>query len=126
MLGWADLTMTRRAAISVGEPWDFEASDGPNRLVVEYTGIVPGPTALNWAPRYLLLRVVNAFDYDAERVEWLVASPRYEGVTLEMLAEEGGTAGFARLRPSAKLVEGKPFGPQEVDYFMIGDLTFTT
>lgn len=114
----------RRATISVGEPWDFEANDGPNRLVVELTGIVPGPQALNWVPRYLLLRVVNAFDYHAERVEWLVGSPRYEGVTLESLAEKGGTAGFARLRPSAQLVEGKPFGTQDVDYFMIGNLTF--
>jgi hypothetical protein len=114
----------RRAAISVGEPWDFEGNDGPNRLVVDHVGEVPGPGLRNWASRYLLLRVVSPFDYRSERVEWLIASPRYKGVTIDMLAENGGTAGISRLRPGVRLAEDKPFETDDVEYFMIGGINF--
>ncbi len=112
-----------RYQISVGEPWDFEGPDGANRVVVEGIGVAPGPNAPNWQPTYLLLRVEQPFMYRGESVQFLVASPRNEGVTLESLGRYGGNAGIARVRPNIHIAAGVPFGKDDVEYFMIGTLS---
>lgn len=109
--------------ISVGEPWDFEGPDGPNRVVVESVRVVSGPNEANWQPSYLLLRVERPFTYRGETVCFLVACPRYEGMTLESLERDGGTAGIARVRPNVKITARVPFGRNDVEYFMIGTIT---
>lgn len=111
-----------RYEISVGEPWDFEGPDGPNRVLVEGISIVSGPNEPYWQPSYLLLRVQHPFTYRGESVHLLVACPRYEGVTLESLERDGGTAGIARVRPNIEITAGVPFGTDDVEYFMIGTI----
>jgi hypothetical protein len=122
---WADQQpniQVPRYEISVGEPWDFEGPDGPNRVVVEGAGFVTGPEEPNWSPAYLLLRVVQPFTHQGEQVRLLVACPRYEGVTLESLGRDGGTAGLARVRAGVAVVEGSRLGKNDIEYFMIGTI----
>src|SRR5262245_12735547 len=108
--------------ISVGEPWDFEGRNGSNRLVVEEIGVVPGPSAPNWQPVYLLLRVQHPFTFRGESVQLLLASPRYEGATLDSL-RRGGHAGIARVRPNVQITPGIQFKTTDVEYFMIGRIS---
>jgi hypothetical protein len=119
-----DMKPSRRAEISVGEPWDFEGNDGPNRLLVDHEGWVEGPQEENRQSRFLLLRVVHPFEHRSERVEYVIASPRHLDVTPEMLAERGGHAGFVRVRPGVRLLDGDPFNGLDVDHFLIGGLAW--
>ena len=113
----------RQYEISVGEPWDFEGADGSNRVLVEGVGFVSGPKEPHWQPSCLLLRVQRPFTYGGDSVRLLVACPRYEGVTLESLERDGGTAAIARVRPNIDIIPGIPFGENDVEYFMIGTIT---
>ena len=112
----------QRYEFSVGEPWDFEGPDGQNRVVVDACGTVPGPDHKNWAPEYLLLSVTSPFEFEGERVEQLIAAPRYTGDTLQAIATNGGTVGVSRLRPGKKLAPGEAFSRDDVDYIIIGSL----
>lgn len=113
----------QRFTLSVGEPWNFEGSDGPNRVVVDLVGFVGGPSLPNWQDRYLLLTVLAPFTHKGEPVNLLVASPRYEGDTLEKIIANGGTIGASRVRPAATLVPGSTLDPDGVEYIIIGDLS---
>jgi hypothetical protein len=112
----------QRFQLSVGEPWNFEGPDGPNRVVVDLVGFVGGPSLPNWQDRYLLLKVVAPFTHKGERVALLVASPRYEGDTLEGIVASGGTVGVSRVRPNAQLQPGSNLDPKGVEYIIIGGL----
>lgn len=66
----------RHVEISVGEPWDFEGSDGPNALRGRIVEVLPGEAD---EPRSQLLRIeVTPFEVGGGRfVRWLTASRRY-------------------------------------------------
>ena len=113
----------QRFEISVGEPWDFEGPDGPNRIVVDFAGIVNGPSLPNWQTRYLLLKVVVPFTHADELVSFLVAAPRYDGDTLESIIAKGGTVGVSRVRPTVQLSPDAKLSPAEVEYIIIGGLS---
>jgi hypothetical protein len=84
--------------------------------------VVGGPKEKDWVSRYLLLNVSNPFEMDGERVEWLVASPRYEGDTIDLLQNAGGTVGCARVRPGVSLLPNGSFEKEEVVYCIIGSM----
>ncbi|PKN25735.1 MAG: hypothetical protein CVU65_07840 [Deltaproteobacteria bacterium HGW-Deltaproteobacteria-22] len=109
--------------LSVGEPWNFEGPDGHNRIRVKLAGVVSGPGKPNWDSRYLLLSVVNPFEMNGDMVEQLVASPRYEGDTLELLKEVGGTVGCASVRPGIILSPDDSFQADAVAYCIIGGIS---
>jgi len=108
--------------LSVGEPWDFVGPDGDNRASLVLVGQVHGPNLPNWEPSYLLLSVVRPFILDGERVEQVVAAPRYSGDSLEHISQSGGTVGVARVRPGTALAHGHSFGAEDVRYCIIGSL----
>ena len=62
-----------RYELLVGEPWDFEGPDGPNRLLVDFGGFTPG---LNRADEFILLKAVMPFQHNNKLVEFMIASPR--------------------------------------------------
>jgi hypothetical protein len=112
----------RQFTVLVGEPWDFEGPDGPSRLVTTHRGQVNGPNAKNWGTRFILLEVAHPFDLDGERVELLVASPRYVGDSVASVEANGGMIGLARVRPGVKLVAEESFAVEDVVYCMIGSI----
>jgi hypothetical protein len=113
----------QRYELSVGEPWDFEGPDGQNRVIVDSLGTVTGPDLENWQSNYLLLRVATPFQFKGERVEQLIAAPRYEGDSLQAIQSNGGTVGVARVRPGSSLTPGEPFSQDDVHYVIIGSLS---
>ncbi len=112
----------QRFSLSVGEPWDYEGPDGQNLVVVEFLGVVGGPKKKNWAARSLLLRAITPFQMKGERVEFMVASPRYTGETIESVISGGGTVGVARVRPTANVVPDGSYETTDVEYCIIGSL----
>lgn len=114
--------MTRRAALLVSEPWDFDAADGSGRVAVEVAGIVRGPDQPNWQGHYILLRVLRPFVFEGEVVECLIAAPRYEGDTIDRIATAGGVVGAARVRAGVRIDDGETFEPGHVEYCFIGSL----
>ncbi len=113
----------QRYELFVGEPWDFEGPDGQNRVIVDSLGIVAGPNLENWQGNYLLLRVATPFEFKGERIEQLIAAPRYEGDSLQSIQSNGGTVGVARVRPGSSLTPGEPFSQDDVHYAIIGRLS---
>lgn len=113
----------KRFSISVGEPWDFEGPEGRNILLVELLGVVGWPKQMNWASHALLLRSITPFDMDGERVELMVATPRYVGENIELVATAGGTVNVARVRPNCTLMPGGSYNTTDVTFCIIGDLT---
>ena len=109
--------------LSVGEPWKFDGPDGPNRILVDGLGRVKGPDEKNWSGEYLLLAVRSPFMFKDTLVSRLVASPRYEGDTLDQIERSGGTVGVARVLPDVKLVENGVFQSSDVEYIIIGALS---
>ena len=109
-----------RYELLVGEPWDFEGPDGPNRLLVDFGGVIPSEDR---AGECILLKAVTPFIHNNERVEFMIASPRYSGNSIDEIVKQGGHVGVARIRPNVSIVSGHPFMPSDVDYFLIGRLT---
>jgi hypothetical protein len=112
--------MNKTYEISVGEPWDFDGPDGPNKIIAVGEGIVSGPNQLNWGKEYFLLKVRTPFKMDGELVSLLIASPRYEGDSLNKLISEGCTAGIARVREGHNIESGNKIEPDQVKYCIIG------
>jgi hypothetical protein len=108
--------------ISVGEPWNFEGPDGPNRILAKAEGIVTGPKRPTWQGQYLLLRVKTPFKMNGKRVTQLVAAPRYVGDTLSKMILEGGSVGIARICESQNLRAGDKFEVEQVHYCIIGSV----
>lgn len=62
----------RKVSVSVGEPWDFESSAGPNRLEGEVFSVDTSPGSQSVSVR------VNPFETETgEKVTVLTASARY-------------------------------------------------
>ena len=114
--------MNKTYEISVGEPWDFEGPDGPNKIIVTGKGLVSGPDQVNWAKEYFLLSVRNPFKMDGELVSSLIVSPRYEGDSLSKLINEGCTAGIARVHEKYHVEPGDKIEPNQVKYCIIGSV----
>ncbi len=109
-----------RYELLVGEPWNFEGPDGPNRLLVDSDGFMPSQ---NGAEEYLLLKVVTPFRYNDQLVEFMIASPRHSGSIVYEIAKQGGHVSVARIRPTVAIVRDRPFPPADVEYFLAGRLT---
>ena len=108
--------------IFVGEPWDFEGPDGPNRILAKAEGIVTGPEREHWEGEYLLLRVKTPFKMNGKLVTLLVAAPRYVGDTLSDMIMEGCTVGIARICEGEDLRAGDKFEAEQVEYCIIGSV----
>ena len=108
-----------RFELLVAEPSNFEGPDGPNRLLVDFDGFIPGQ---NRADEYMLLKAVMPFQYNNEIVEFMIASPRHRGNTVYEIVEQGGHVGVARLRPHVSIVRDRSFMPTDIDYCFIGNL----
>lgn len=109
-----------RYELLVGEPWNSEGPDGPNRLLVDFDGFTPGQ---NRADEFILLKAVTPFQYNNELVEFMIASPRYKGSTVYEIAKQGGHVGVSRVRPNVSIARERTLMPADIDYFLIGSLT---
>jgi hypothetical protein len=111
-----------RYEILVGEPWDFNGPDGQNRVLVDFVEILINPFASNAANLYILLKVVNTFQHYNELVEYMIASPRYMGDTVDEIVQFGGTVGISRIRQGVSLTNDHHLTSANVEYFLIGRL----
>ena len=109
-----------RFELLVAEPWDFEGPNGPNRLLVNFDGFIPGQ---NRADEYMLIKAVMPFQYNNEVVEFMIASARHSGNTIYEIAEQGGHVDVARIRPNVSIIRDRSFMPTDIDHFLIGNLT---
>lgn len=106
----------------IGDPWDFEGPDGQNRILAEGVGVVRGPNLPNWQKEDFLLRVINPFEVDGEKVEQLLASPRHTGFTIEDIKGKGCHVGIGRVRGPRHLVPGDQYERDDVKYWAIGSI----
>jgi len=70
----------------------------------------------------MLLELDTPFTSHGEHLEWLVASPRHAGVTIEEVERVGGIVNVARVRPGIELAVGARFASTDVERIITGYL----
>ncbi len=106
----------------VGEPWDFEGPDGPNRIHVILNAEVAGPAVENWSASYLLFEVRAPFTFEGRLYTHLLAAPRYASDTLEAIREDGGVVGVAGLHVDPSVLEQRPLSTDDATYIVVASL----
>lgn len=108
--------------IVVGEPFDWQAPDGSNKILVEGLGPVYGSPRFQVSRELYLLRVVRPFEVDGEAVEQLLVGPRHVGDTTDTAMSSYCTVGIGRVRPHVGLKAGGEFDGSESVYWALGSI----
>ena len=108
--------------INIGEPWNFEAKDGPNLLLADFEGFVISQLSSKNEKQYLLFRLVNPFSYDGEIVEKIIATPRYAGDSVNDVLNKNVPCAIFRILPGVILEQGQEFMSKDIQYFLIGSI----
>jgi hypothetical protein len=100
-------------------PGDVEA------LVVAASGSIGGPELSNWAPESMLTLCERPIIWRGEPVSFLVISPRYVGVSLSSLRENGGIVAVGRILPGHDPRKWRELKPDGIAYWGAGVLSVT-
>jgi hypothetical protein len=112
----------KRFKLINSEPWDFLNRDRTNRMIVELLGIVQGSALPTESGLYILLKVVEPFEYENEPVEYMVATHRYAGDTEKKIAIYGGIVNIVGVRQGIPFVGNQQFSRTDANTFFIGNL----
>jgi hypothetical protein len=108
--------------IMVGEPWDFQGSDGDNKILVSGIGIVHVIDHENHEWESYLLQVLHPFVMDKQKVEFMVFQPRYTGDTIYEIAKIGGMVGVYRVKEGMSVQKEQRISVDDLTYCVIGHL----
>ncbi len=108
--------------ILVGEPWDFEALDGKNKILASGLGIVNVVDLLGKMKELYLLQVLHPFIIDEQKVEFMVCQPRHAGDTIYEIAKTGGIVGVYRIKEGLAVQKEQQISADDIIYCVIGSL----
>ena len=73
---------------------------------------------------YMLLKLRAPIQFENDKIDYLVVSPRYVGDTLKKLRRKGCTVGVGRVLPGREaLVQERGVNTETVEYWSIGSCT---
>ena len=121
-VGWTGLNNMTRYEMLVGEPWNFEGPDGPNRVLVDFVRKMTISNSRDEEKSNILLKVVTPFQDHGEQVKYLIASPRHMGDTVNDVLQFGGIVGVARVREGVSVSIDNLLTHENIVYFMVGSL----
>ncbi len=108
--------------IFVGEPWDFEALDGKNKILASGLGVVDMVDHEGQPKEAYLLQVLHPFIMDKQKVEFMVVQPRYSGDTIYEIAKMGGTVGVYRVKADMAVEKEQQISEDDLKPCVIGKL----
>ena len=111
-----------RYKIYTGDPCDFQGPKEIDFVRVEPVAIVHGPDSPNWQKADWLFKLVEPIDYKGELIEFVIASPRYEGDTLEGMLEKDTVVGVGRVLPGKAISAGNRYQISDIHYWAIGTI----
>jgi hypothetical protein len=83
-VGWTGLNNMTRYEMLVGEPWNFEGPNEPNRVLVDFVRKMTISNSRDEEKSNILLKVVTPFQDHGEQVKYLIASPLKWGIQSTM------------------------------------------
>ena len=111
-----------RYMIHIGDPYDFQGPKEIDFVLVEPVEVVHGPDVPNWQKEDWLFKLVEPVDYKGELVEFVTASPRYEGDTLDDMLEKDTTVGVGRVLPGKMISAKNRYKSSDIQYWAIGTI----
>ena len=106
----------------VGEPWDFEALDGKNKILVDGLGIVNVIDSNGQSKELYLLQVLHPFMMDKQKVDFLVFQPRHVGDSIYEIAQVGGMVGVYKVKEGLLAQKEQQISVNDLSYCIIGNL----
>ncbi len=108
--------------ILVGEPWNFEALDGKNKILASELGAVNMVDHEGQTKELYLLQVLHPFIMEKQKVEFMIFQPRYSGDTIYEIAKIGGTVGLYRVKEGMSVQKEQQISVNDIIYSVIGRL----